>query len=58
VIGDILQVPQQEQTQTEVLSRVVASETESSTEETRTNNQNIEKPETTKRLRKRQQMAK
>jgi hypothetical protein len=57
VVGDILQVSQQEQTQTEDHSRVVASETESSTEEARTNNQNIENAETTERHKKRQRKA-
>jgi hypothetical protein len=49
VVGDILQVLQQEQTQTEEHIRIIALETESNTEETRNNNQNIENIETTER---------
>jgi hypothetical protein len=57
VVDDILQIPQHERTQTEEQSRVIASETESSKEETRTNNQNIKNTETTEKNRKRQRMA-
>jgi hypothetical protein len=51
-VSDTHQVPQQEQTQTEDHSRVVASETKLSVEETRTNNRDIENTETTEGHRK------
>jgi hypothetical protein len=49
VVGDNLQIPQQEQTQNEERSMVITSETESSAEETGTNNQNTENVQTTQK---------